>query len=87
MNMSKQAPVLAVACHRRDGLRRSEDDRPKEQTMEVKTMKDGIFFFVVVALCAACIGAASGLVLADFIAAASLVWAWVIHAMEGKDND
>lgn len=50
-------------------------------------MKDGVFFFVVVALCAACIGAASGLVLADFIAAASLVWAWVIHVTEEKEDD
>lgn len=50
-------------------------------------MKDGVFFFVVVALCAACIGAASGLVLADFIAAASLVWAWVIHETEAGDDE
>lgn len=50
-------------------------------------MKDGVFFFVVVALCAACIGAACGLVLADFIAVASLLWAWVIHATEGNDDD
>ena len=50
-------------------------------------MKDGVFFFVVVALFAACIGAASGLVLADFIAVASLVWAWVIHVMEVDDDD
>ena len=50
-------------------------------------MKDGVFFFVVVALCAACIGAACGLVLADFIAAASLVWAWVIHVSEDNGNE
>ena len=50
-------------------------------------MKDGVFFFVVIALCAACIGAACGLVLADFIAAASLVWAWFIYGMEGEEDD
>ena len=50
-------------------------------------MRDGVFFFVVIALCAACIGAAFGLVLADFIAAASLVWAWVIHATEAGDDE
>ena len=50
-------------------------------------MKDGVFFFVVVALFAACIGAATGLLLADFIAAASIVWAWVIHVTEEKEDD
>ena len=50
-------------------------------------MTDGVFFFVVIALCAACIGAASGLVLADFIAVASLVWAWVIYVTEGNKDD
>lgn len=50
-------------------------------------MKDGVFFFVVVALCAACIGAATGLLLADFIAAASILWAWIIHEMEEKEDD
>lgn len=47
-------------------------------------MNDGVFLFVCIALFAACIGAASGLVLADFIAAASLVWAWIIY--ESEDN-
>lgn len=50
-------------------------------------MNDGVFLFVCIALFAACIGAASGLVLADFIAAASLVWAWVIHVTEEKEDD
>lgn len=50
-------------------------------------MNDGVFLFVCIALFAACIGAASGLVLADFIAAASIVWAWVIHVTEDNGNE
>lgn len=45
-------------------------------------MNDGVFLFVCIALFAACIGAASGLVLADFIAAASIVWAWLVYETE-----
>ena len=52
-----------------------------------KTMNDGVFLFVCIALFAACIGAATGLILADFIAAASIVWAWVIHVTEEKEDD
>lgn len=50
-------------------------------------MSNEVLTFVLIALFAACIGAATGLLLADFIAAASLVWAWVIHETEDGDND
>ena len=50
-------------------------------------MSNDVLLFVLIALFAACIGAATGLLLADFIAAASIVWAWVIHEMEEKEDD
>ena len=50
-------------------------------------MKVGVFFFVVVALCAACLGAGAGLIVADFVAAVSLVWAWIIYESEDNNNE
>lgn len=50
-------------------------------------MSDGVFLFVCIALFSACIGAATGLLLADFIAAASIVWAWVIHEQGGGEDE
>lgn len=46
-------------------------------------MSSEVLTFVLIALFAACIGAATGLLLADFIAAAAIVWAWVIYEQGG----
>ena len=48
-------------------------------------MSNDVLLFVLIALFAACIGAATGLLLADFIAAAAIVWAWVIYGKEGDE--
>ena len=48
-------------------------------------MSNDVLLFVLIALFAACIGAATGLLLADFIAAGSIVWAWVIYGKEDEE--
>lgn len=49
-------------------------------------MENSVFFFTMIALGAACIGAASGLFAFDAIAAGAILWAWIMHEFEGEEQ-